>query len=150
MRLINKIALITAILLTSAALNAQTYSASYTYDANGNRISATVIYLSQAPSTTPPIVEEELPLDQNNKLTINIFPNPTHGNLRVELTGATEEQLSSPNNSIRVWDVQGKLLFSVPALGSSNTVDLSGYSNGVYIMQLFFNGKAKDYRIVKN
>ena len=150
MKPFTKIAVFAVTLFTSVALNAQTFRATYTYDANGNRISASVVYLSQAPSGTSPIVEEELPLDQNNKLTITIFPNPTQGNLRVELTGATDEQLSTPSNTIRVWDVQGKLLFSIPTLGASNHVDLSGYGNGVYIMQLFFNGKVKDYRIVKN
>lgn len=136
--------------LTGMALKAQTFKATYEYDANGNRKSAKVIYLSQSPSGVSPKAEDELIIDQKKNLTITLFPNPTQGELRVELAGATSEQFDNPNNAIRMWDTQGKLLFTVKSISTSNRIDLSQYGNGVYIMQLFFNGKVKDFRIVKN
>jgi hypothetical protein len=154
MRTFTKIIILATLLCTGAGLKAQTFTASYIYDANGNRQTATVVYLSQSPSTpdtnTTPKIEDELPLDQGKNLTINIFPNPTQGDLRVELIGATPEQLDTPSNAIKVWDMQGRLLFSIGRISTSNVVDLSHYTNGTYIMQLFFCGKVKDFRVVKN
>jgi len=128
---------------------AQSFRADYEYDANGNRISATVVYLSQSPSNPNPKVDNQLPVDPQTTLKINIFPNPTEGLLRVELSGVTDEQINAPSNAIRVWDTQGKLLLAISPISTSNTVDLSDYNDGTYIMQLFFTGKMRSFKIVK-
>lgn len=143
-------------MLVCSSLKAQTFKATYTYDENGNRLTASVVYLTQTPSSPSTNnenntkTEEDLKVDDVTNLTIRVFPNPTKGNLRVELTGVNEELLKSPNNAIRVWDIQGRLMFSINVVETSNLVDLSGYGNGTYIMQLFINGKVKDFKIVKN
>lgn len=137
-----------ALLLFSVGLKAQTFN--YTYDENGNRLSVTIVYLSQSQSSPASTVEEDLKVDEQTNLIIKIFPNPTKGELRVELSGATPEQFNMTNNSIKVWDMQGKLLYSISSVGQSNIVDLSTYNNGTYILQLFFGGKAKGYKIIKN
>lgn len=128
---------------------AQSFRADYEYDANGNRISATVVYLSQSPSNPNPKIDVQLPVDPQTTLKINIFPNPTEGLLRVELSGVTDEQINAPSNAIRVWDTQGKLLLAISPISTSNIVDLSDYNDGTYIMQLFFVGKMRSFKIVK-
>lgn len=148
--ILSRTLLIAAMLLLVLSSKAQSFQAQYTYDANGNRLTATVIYLSRSSSSPVPKVVEAIKVDPEINLTITIYPNPTQGDLRVELTGATSDQLSVPSNAIKVWDMQGRLLISLKSIGSSNVVDLSGYSNGTYIMQLFFGGRVKEYKIIKN
>lgn len=156
MRSLIKVGILIPSLFVCLGLKAQTFKAKYTYDANGNRETVSVVYLSQSSSSSSSgednnsKVEEELKVDDVTNLIINIFPNPTKGELRVELTGADEKMLKSSSNSIKVWDLQGRLLFSNKLVGPSNVVDLSRYSNGTYILQLFINEKVKDFKIVKN
>ena len=154
MKTLYKLTLLAVLLIGGATVNAQTFRANYDYDENGNRRSTTLVDMSQPnPNTAPtihPKIDEEIKVDPNTKLTISIFPNPTQGELRVELAGATDEQLTNPDNLIRIWDIQGKLLYTTGGLGTSNTIDFSHYSKGTYIMQLFFGGKVKDFKIIKN
>ncbi|NVO09212.1 MAG: T9SS type A sorting domain-containing protein [Bacteroidales bacterium] len=149
MNTIAKSILLMLVVTLSVTTKAQLFNATYTYDANGNRVSAKVIYLSQSPSNPNPKIDDQLPIDPQTTLKINIFPNPTKGLLRVELSGVTNEQISAPSNAIRVWDTQGKLLIAISPISTSNTVDLSGYNDGTYIMQLFFAGKMRSFKIVK-
>lgn len=135
-------------LLAYAAVSAQTFQASYRYDANGNRERAVVIYLSELKSTSTPKVEDEINLEKQ-AVQVSIYPNPTRGDLRVDITGATPELFDNIGNAIKVWDMQGRLLLSLSPVVTSNEVDLSTQRNGTYIMQLFFGGKVTDYKIVK-
>lgn len=150
MRTITIVILFVGFLFDCAPIKAQTNKATYLYDNNGNRTKATVIDMSQSQSSPSPKVEEKLDINDKNSLNITVLPNPTHGELIIELNGATIEQLNTPNNVIRVWDMQGRLLFTSEPLRNSNLIDISNYDNGIYIVQLFFNGKSKSYKVVKN
>jgi len=68
-------------LATQFELSAQAFQAQYEYDANGNRISATVIFLNR--SSADKVYTEPLDanLDEMNSTAIKIYPNPTKGNL---------------------------------------------------------------------
>lgn len=142
-------ALLMGMLLAGTA-NAQTFNASYTYDANGNRVTATIVYLSQAKSSASSKVEEEITIDPLTTLTVSIFPNPTQGDLRIDFAGVDQELILDPSNAIKVWDMQGRILLTVSPVEASNRVNLSDFRNGTYIMQLFFKGKVTDYKIIKN
>ncbi|NOU15932.1 MAG: T9SS type A sorting domain-containing protein [Bacteroidales bacterium] len=149
MNTIAKSILAVLVVTLSVTAKAQNFNATYTYDANGNRITATVVYLSKSPTVPSPKVDDQLPIDPQTTLKINIFPNPTEGLLQVELSGVTDEQISAPSNAIRIFDTQGRLLFAISPISTSNTVDLSNYNDGTYIMQLFFAGKMRSFKIVK-
>lgn len=149
MNTIAKSILVVLAVTLSVTAKAQSFTATYEYDANGNRITATVVYLSKSPTVPSPNVDDQLPIDTQTTLKINIFPNPTEGLLRVELSGVTDEQITTPSNAIRIWDTQGKLLFAISPISTSNTVDLSNYNDGTYIMQLFFAGKIRSFKIIK-
>jgi len=142
-------ALLMGMLLAGTA-NAQTFNATYTYDANGNRVTAAIVYLSQAKSSASSKVEEELAIDPLTTLTVSIFPNPTQGDLRIDFAGVDQELILDPSNAIKVWDMQGRILLTVSPVEASNRVNLSDFRNGTYIMQLFFKGKVTDYKIIKN
>lgn len=137
------------LLLSVVPTMAQTFKATYTYDANGNRISATVIYISTTPQGTSPEFKEDLTINEKSSISITIAPNPTQGNLRVDITSTNQLEINSQNSFIKVWDMQGKLLVDKNSIGLSNSIDLSNYSNGVYILKISINGALKEYKIVK-
>ena len=143
-------ALLIVVLLAGTTTNAQTFNANYIYDANGNRVTATIVYLSQAKSSASSKVKEEIAIDPLTNLTVSIFPNPTQGNLRVDFAGVDQELILDPSNAIKVWDMQGRILLTISPVEASNSVNLSDFRNGTYILQLFFKGKVTDYKIIKS
>ena len=137
-------------MLLAGTASAQTFNASYTYDANGNRVKASIVYLSQAKSSAESKVKEEIAIDPLTNLTVSIFPNPTQGDLRIDFAGVAQELIGDPGNAIKVWDMQGRMLITISPVEASNSVNLSGARNGTYILQLFFKGKVTDYKVIKN
>ncbi len=134
-----------------SALNAQSFQAKYAYDANGNRILANIIYLStNAPNNAPVKVEESLKIGESQELKVNIYPNPTKGDLRVDIEGGTGNLFDNPNNAIKVWDMQGKLVVAITSIGASNRVDLNQFAKGAYIMHIILKGETKTYKILKD
>lgn len=156
--------IITTILLLSCALSqAQSFQAQYVYDANGNRTKATIVYLSlkSEPSDLNQILPDgsdtsNLPRkgwapgvnDSLNQYKVTIYPNPTHGNLLVQINGAME-QLTNNSNFIKIWNMQGQLQIDVNPLTTNNLIDLSQYAAGSYILKVYLNGQVKDFKIVK-
>jgi len=135
----------------------QNFSASYIYDANGNRTRAQVIYLKSA------IVENDIDTsslkatqtdlkqvfkDSINKIVINIYPNPTQGKLLVEIIGIPDD-LNKNSGEIQVFDIKGTLILSIMPIDISNEIDLSTNANGSYILMVKFAGQSKKFIIVK-
>jgi hypothetical protein len=145
-----KILLIAALfaLAASNAGNAFAQSVTFGYDAAGNRISRTV--LMSAPQAAPRAAEasqepfvEQLAAD----LQVKIYPNPTKGILQVELTGIEDDD-ETPQ--IAVFGINGTMLWHTNATSTLNSVDLSQYPAGVYVLKLTIRGKQTDYKIIKN
>jgi hypothetical protein len=73
---------------------------------------------------------------------INLFPNPTSGNVIISFPMNEEGNLS-------VYDTQGKLVHS-SALKSGDEINLSQKSPGVYTFKINLNDKIHIQRIIKN
>ncbi len=116
------------------------------WDANGwataESLSASfaVNYVLRAnfnPVNTSSIVETEM-------IDANVYPNPTNGNVTVELAKAVN------NASVIVYSVDGVLVSSDVVSGTSFNVNLEGLNKGMYIIELN-NGSSKGiYRVTKN
>ena len=150
MKPICKVIILVVVLLTGTMLKGQTFKAAYIYDANGNRITANVIYLSSSPSNAAPNNENEVKVDFSTELSVKIYPNPTQGDLKIEITGGNNESLINPSNCIKVWDMVGRMIINLKSLSELNSIDLTPYCNGAYVMHITINGKTKDYKIIKN
>jgi len=165
--------LLTSIVLVNTYLiiHGQAFNATYTYDPNGNRITANVIYLTSATSLKSAVISLDtliklnsinaadttgLPKDGWNKgitnpsdnFTATVYPNPVHGLLIIELKN--NENLSTGNNNIRVWNMQGSQVINIANLSSTNNVDFTKLPYGSYILKITVNGSTKDYKIIKN
>ncbi|MFT5078864.1 MAG: choice-of-anchor B domain-containing protein [Planctomycetota bacterium] len=62
-------------------------------------------------------------------IEVSIFPNPANETVTI----------NSPNkdvNSLALFDITGKLLYSNPTVSASTTIDVSSFSKGVYVLRI--------------
>lgn len=91
------------------------------------------------PGTTDPLAA----------LKINIIPNPTHGIIIISISGESDRVFTAKDNSVSVWDIQGRLVFSNTIQLRYNKIDLSAYPDGMYPMKITIGGMVKEYKIIK-
>ncbi len=168
--IIQKITISIVLVFTCLIIKAQAFNASYTYDANGNRITAGVIYL------TPSLKSAKIPIDQITKdstiladsanipkqgwnkpniesindLNIKFYPNPTHGILLIEISGTDETQASASGNKIDVFDTNGQEILYISPINTYNTINLSTKPNGTYLLKINIKKQVKVYKIIKD
>lgn len=117
----------------------------YTYDEAGNRTKREIV-LSSTRSVSEN--EEEASETYEEKLRetkVTIYPNPTKGMLRVDISGVDNFE----DARISLYDLNGKLLQQWTNISQSNVIDLSGQTPAMYIMQVTYNGYVSRWKIVK-
>lgn len=117
----------------------------YTYDNAGNRLTRQKEIVVQTRGALnngeePSVYEEEL-----SETKVTIYPNPTKGMLRVDISGVEKFE----NAQISLYDLTGKLLRQWAGISQSNAIDLSERTPGMYIMQVAYNGKVSSWKIIK-
>jgi len=123
-------------------VSAQTIS--YTYDASGNRIKRSVITLRSA------VAENEKPepglfCDSTVLFNMNVYPNPTHGELKVQLKGKEETlfyELSLYNNA-------GVLITRQKGTKEYFSLDLSDKPKGLYLLRIRCKGEIQEWKIIR-
>ena len=80
-----------------------------------------------------------------NELTqnVSIYPNPTKGDLTIQWDGVGHA-------SVKVFDIQGKLVLSTQMVENNMTLSLNQCENGVYLIQVESNHTKVIRRIIKN
>jgi len=92
--------------------------------------------------------EEEKVVDLNTfpeETIVNIYPNPTSGILKVEVTNLSNEN----NVDLSLYDLNGSKLIDQKKLPAITDLDISKYKDGMYILQIKYNGAYHNYKIVK-
>ena len=138
------------LIMSGISLNAQSFKADYTYDANGNRKTASVTYISLKSAKLDSGIEKLVQTDSISNFTIKLYPNPTHDIVNIEIQGVTFEHFALKSNSINIWDMQGKDVMEIPVSNINNSADLSTLANGSYFIRITVNGKVESYKIIKN
>jgi hypothetical protein len=85
---------------------------------------------------TTKIIEQRILSVKNNEIkSIHLFPNPTNGNVQLNMN-----LLQNKNYSLRIIDINGNLLSTQNIKGNSGEnnieLNLSSYANGLYFIQL--------------
>lgn len=116
---------------------------------NSGVYTVTVTALNQCTNsnTTSLTVLDCSGLDEDVDLSISVYPNPTQGITHINFTHSLNEQVD-----IKVLDLTGKVLL-VKHLGAEDLnmlLDLTTFSNGIYIIQAGHNGTWRSYRIIKS
>ena len=81
---------------------------------------------------------------KNDRIEMNISPNPTPGILHLSLTGVNE------NFQFVLSDLIGKELISQPIAQNESSIDILNYGAGIYVWRLVgSNGAVKTGKVVK-
>ncbi|MDM8162163.1 T9SS type A sorting domain-containing protein [Labilibaculum sp. K2S] len=126
---------------------------SFTYDVAGNRVSRT-INLSSTKSGINGGDTEKLSFEKSEDFfteilaekEIKIYPNPTRGQLRVDILGY--EDLDS-NSSIQVFTTGGALLYKSNTPSQTNDINLSDKPAGLYLMVITIGSEKSTWKIIK-
>ena len=77
------------------------------------------------------------------KLEAQVYPNPTHGKLIIQLANESVA-------SVRVYNLVGQVVVSSNALNTSGDLDLSQLARGTYIVEIQTEGSVLRQKVVKN
>jgi hypothetical protein len=73
---------------------------------------------------------------------IPIYPNPTFDKITLKLNGE--------KTKIVIEDIWHKTIFQTETKEIEPSIDLTGYSSGMYFIRTFQNGKARTSKVIKN
>ena len=116
---------------------------SYTYDAAGRRIERNIIVLNSA--NTDALNKNAVFTDSLENQKVIIYPNPTKGELKVEIQGNRKDI----KITINLYSLTGKLLQTQNPTSNTFSLDLSGYVTGTYILKIRLGDKVSDWKIIK-
>ena len=157
---------------------AQNLPREYEYDAAGNRTSRKVLELPPPPLAPPappqdpnlaenPVEAEEellslMPLTSIEPTTpgdhpkyfienlaqveIKIYPNPTTEKITLEIAGWQDLQ----TGIFKLFSLTGQLLQEQPVHSVATTVSLADLPAGTYILKVYINDRAEDWKVVKH
>ncbi len=74
--------------------------------------------------------------------TLKIYPNPVH--YRLHIVGIT-----APSAKAQIFDLQGHKLFDQVFVGTHQTIDMTHFSSGLYILKIVTHNGTKVYKITK-
>ena len=146
-------------LALSTIVKAQT-NISFGYDLAGNRTSRTLNVgggKSAEVKATDSLTNQNAQTNESAKIPVNyldavgdyqftIYPNPTHGQLRVQFN--TIEGMKT--GQITVYNAGGAKINNTPVANATNDIDLQNQPSGIYIMTVQMNGKTISWKIIKN
>jgi len=74
---------------------------------------------------------------------LNVYPNPTNGNITIELgTGSAV--------NIHVTDVTGRVLFNTDVNADKTSVDLTSFAAGVYYVKIQTGSQVETVKVIRN
>lgn len=77
---------------------------------------------------------------ENSNSKINIFPNPTKGNINITIT---------QNSDITIFNSFGKLIYFEKLNSGNNEIDFSDFSNGTYFIEIVSENNVSTHKIIK-
>ena len=115
----------------------------YNYDASGNRTRSRKEIILRGEFCHE---DDSLPQRQNLSLhRITIYPNPTEGELRVEITGSD----SFEGASITIYSVSGLIVYYKADLDTVNDINLTSCPKGIYMLVIRVDGESCIWKIIK-
>ena len=129
-------------LLLLICIASYSQSIEYTYDANGNRLTRTVITLKSG------LINGEVPpiKDELSDFSLLLYPNPTQGEIKLEVKGCDKDALFV----IELFTIDGNFIRNLRFKGPGiHQLDLNSLADGVYLLNLIYNNQKSHYKIIK-
>ena len=120
---------------------------SYGYDAAGNRISRVItLSILRSSNEEQPKSEEEVYSEVLKDFTVKIYPNPTKGELTVDIEQLPEGKTAS----LWLYNAQGKFILQKTGLsGGSERLNISKQPKGIYLMKIATKDASTEWKIIK-
>jgi hypothetical protein len=77
---------------------------------------------------------------------VQIYPNPVHGQLTIESNAITK----LTGQTLHIYNVLGEQVFETQLSQSVNTINLTGFTNGIYILRLGEGNNIYTAKIIKD
>lgn len=139
-----KIKFILGLLLsTSLAVRAQS-KIGYSYDSSGNRVERTIVLETVKKAKASPEIENSF-TDNIDERNVKIYPNPTQGQLRVDISRLDE----GDKCTLSLYSISGYLIFTDSNAGTTNCIDISNQKNGLYLLKITVNENTSTWKIIK-
>ena len=126
----------------------------YRYDQSGNRTARDIVLnppkgdgndSQQYAEKKEDITNEEVFSERIGKTSILIYPNPTSGQIVVDIEGLEE----SSTDYINLIDQSGRLLLTTKPVSINNRLDLSNLKPGIYFMVINLKSGITRWNIIK-
>lgn len=126
----------------------------YTYDMAGNRTSRHLVTLSNGASYAKANTsgQESIPaVEQLGNHVITVYPNPTKGELSIDIQGVSQNPIEAGDEAIRfiLYSAQGVLLQTKYAEPGITSLNMVAYPSGWYILRILDGGKFTELKIIK-
>ena len=117
----------------------------YTYDGAGNRYDShrQIIYTRGSVDGEAP--EMKMYQDSLSSARINIYPNPTEGDLKIDIEGV----LDFESSGLTIYNMSGKVLYKTNELSESNELDITDYADGTYLLVIRIKEESTTWKIIK-
>jgi len=136
--------------LTPLLLNSQAIT--YDYDNSGNRVKKYIVVQKKSDHIEEEYITDTLSkanpdkvVDELNEVKVTIYPNPTQGQLNIEVSGLASAEMMG----YQLYSQTGVLLQSQKSAGSYFSVDLSQYPTGIYILILVNKDSRSEWKVFK-
>ena len=126
-------------------VHAQTYSVTFAYDANGNRISRVITFTDDYRGNITDTTYSESLTDNISGCEISIYPNPTTENVYLKIASFEEDK----EIIVTLYSPLGIRIESKKISSEMMGFDLSGLSSGTYIMELYDGKERITWKIIK-
>jgi hypothetical protein len=130
------------IVLLSAVVHSHAQTVGFTYDLDGNMTHRKVLTVTRVKAS----VEETKPIfDEIGEQKVTIYPNPTRGHFQVEVT-LLDEKLK---NYFTLYSLSGTLLQQKKISNGLTDINISNYSSGTYLLDVFLGEKVSRWKVIK-
>lgn len=135
------------LLTTTICVVAQTRSVYFSYDNAGNRISRTIVLptASRGKRVVADSVKTEIYTDTFAEYQLYVSPNPTYGELKIELCGLPE----GASYHLLIVSASGKVIINRTTQDNPTITNLTDCPSGIYIMRIQYQDYAKDFKIIR-
>lgn len=99
----------------------------------------TITNITGSPSSLPRF-------NGKGQLITDLYPNPTKGIVNIVVSGLTNQSIT-----LHILDMSGRTLATKQlTVNGSNTIDISNYSKGIYMLEAQLpDGKKQQFKLVK-
>lgn len=134
-----------ALLLFTLCASALADRVTYSYDASGNRTDSQREIVFTRGASNSKSAQSKKYLDSLSLARISIYPNPTEGDLRIDIIGI--EDFNDTELTLR--SLNGSVLEHIQPLDITNEMDLTNYADGIYLVIIKLKDQSTTWKIIK-